>query len=50
MEKKFKSVDFESPSFGGVGRPFTATYYIETPFAPEKAAAVLAGEQSSGHL
>lgn len=26
----------------------TATYYIETPFAPEKAAAVLAGEQSSG--
>src|SRR5688500_1947328 len=26
----------------------TATYYIETPFAPEKAAIVLAGEQSSG--
>ena len=26
----------------------TATYYIETPFAPEKAATVLAGEQSSG--
>ena len=26
----------------------TATYYIETPFEPEKAAAVLAGEQSSG--
>lgn len=26
----------------------TATYYIETPFAPEAAAAVLAGEQSSG--
>jgi len=26
----------------------TATYYIETPYAPEKAAAVLAGEQSSG--
>ena len=26
----------------------TATYYIETPFAPEKAASVLAGEQSSG--
>jgi ribulose-bisphosphate carboxylase large chain len=26
----------------------TAKYYIETPFAPEKAAAVLAGEQSSG--
>lgn len=26
----------------------TATYFIETPFAPEKAAAVLAGEQSSG--
>ncbi|MFV0606478.1 MAG: ribulose-bisphosphate carboxylase large subunit family protein [Niabella sp.] len=25
-----------------------ATYYIETPFNPEKAAAVLAGEQSSG--
>src|SRR6185295_5358158 len=25
-----------------------ATYYIETPFDPEKAAAVLAGEQSSG--
>src|SRR6478672_643121 len=25
-----------------------ATYYIETPFTPEKAAAVLAGEQSSG--
>jgi ribulose-bisphosphate carboxylase large chain len=26
----------------------TATYYIETPFAPEAAAQVLAGEQSSG--
>ena len=26
----------------------TATYYIETPFAPEKAATMLAGEQSSG--
>lgn len=26
----------------------TATYYIETPYDPEKAAAVLAGEQSSG--
>jgi len=26
----------------------TATYYIETPYAPEKAASVLAGEQSSG--
>lgn len=26
----------------------TATYYIETPFDPEAAAAVLAGEQSSG--
>src|SRR4051812_7693060 len=26
----------------------TATYRIETPLAPEKAAAVLAGEQSSG--
>jgi ribulose-bisphosphate carboxylase large chain len=26
----------------------TATYYIETPLAPEAAAAVLAGEQSSG--
>lgn len=26
----------------------TATYYIETPIAPEKAAAILAGEQSSG--
>ena len=26
----------------------TATYYIETPFDPEKAAQVLAGEQSSG--
>jgi ribulose-bisphosphate carboxylase large chain len=26
----------------------TATYYIETPFDPEKAASVLAGEQSSG--
>jgi ribulose-bisphosphate carboxylase large chain len=26
----------------------TATYYIETPFDPEKAANVLAGEQSSG--
>jgi ribulose-bisphosphate carboxylase large chain len=26
----------------------TATYYIETPYAPEKAATVLAGEQSSG--
>jgi len=26
----------------------TATYYIETPYTPEKAASVLAGEQSSG--
>src|ERR1700712_4902476 len=26
----------------------TATYFIETPFAPEDAAQVLAGEQSSG--
>lgn len=26
----------------------SATYYIETPYAPEQAAAVLAGEQSSG--
>jgi ribulose-bisphosphate carboxylase large chain len=26
----------------------TATYFIETPYAPEKAAEVLAGEQSSG--
>src|SRR4030095_6053883 len=26
----------------------TATYYMETPYAPEKAAEVLAGEQSSG--
>ncbi len=26
----------------------TATYYIETPYTPEKTAAVLAGEQSSG--
>ncbi|MBD2705151.1 ribulose-bisphosphate carboxylase large subunit family protein [Spirosoma sp. BT702] len=26
----------------------SATYYIETPFSPESAAAVLAGEQSSG--
>jgi ribulose-bisphosphate carboxylase large chain len=26
----------------------TATYYIETPYAPEAAASVLAGEQSSG--
>ena len=26
----------------------TATYFIETPFAPEAAAQVLAGEQSSG--
>lgn len=26
----------------------TATYYVETPYAPEKAAQVLAGEQSSG--
>jgi ribulose-bisphosphate carboxylase large chain len=26
----------------------TATYYIETPYNPEKAALVLAGEQSSG--
>ena len=25
-----------------------ATYYIETPYSPEKAAAILAGEQSSG--
>src|SRR5262245_44675144 len=26
----------------------TATYFIETPFSPEKAAEILAGEQSSG--
>src|SRR6186713_1915379 len=48
MEKKFNSGVFKSPSFGGVGEAITATYYIETPYAPEKAAAVLAGEQSSG--
>lgn len=38
----------KSPSVGGLGEVITATYYIETPYAPEKAAAVLAGEQSSG--
>ena len=48
MEKKLNSGEFESPSSGGVGEVITATYYIETPYAPEKAAAVLAGEQSSG--
>ena len=48
MEKKFNSGVFKSPSFGGVGEAITATYYIETPFAPEKAATILAGEQSSG--
>jgi ribulose-bisphosphate carboxylase large chain len=48
MEKSFQYSESQSPSFGGVGEAITATYYIETPFAPEKAAAVLAGEQSSG--
>lgn len=33
--------------FSSMERIF-ATYYIETPYAPEQAAAVLAGEQSSG--
>lgn len=42
------SSDLQSPSFGGVGEAITATYFIETPHAPEKAAAVLAAEQSSG--
>ncbi len=53
-ENKYSS-DFSSPSFGEpvpfvreVGEAITATYFIETPFAPEVAAAVLAGEQSSG--
>ena len=48
MSESKKIRSFESPSFGGVGEAITATYYIETPYAPEKAAAVLAGEQSSG--
>lgn len=48
MEKSFQYSESQSPSFGGVGEAITATYFIETPFAPEKAAAVLAGEQSSG--
>ena len=48
MGKTFQQSESESPSFAGVGEAITATYYIETPFAPEQAAAVLAGEQSSG--
>jgi ribulose-bisphosphate carboxylase large chain len=48
MEKSFQYSESQSSSFGGVGEAITATYYIETPYAPEKAAAVLAGEQSSG--
>lgn len=48
MKDTLNNRDFKSPSLGGVGEAITATYYIETPFAPEAAAAVLAGEQSSG--
>ena len=48
MGKTFQQSESENPSFGGFGEAITATYYIETPFAPEQAAAVLAGEQSSG--
>ncbi len=33
---------------GSKAERIVATYYIETPYDPEKAAAVLAGEQSSG--
>ncbi|MEO6231702.1 MAG: ribulose-bisphosphate carboxylase large subunit family protein [Ferruginibacter sp.] len=48
MNSNSNDVDFKSPSFGGVGEAIVATYYIETPFDPEAAAKVLAGEQSSG--
>ncbi len=48
MKETINTSGFKSPSFGGVGEAITATYFIETPFAPEAAAAVLAGEQSSG--
>jgi ribulose-bisphosphate carboxylase large chain len=48
MKETLNSEGFKSPSFGGVGEAITATYYIETPFAPEAAAQVLADEQSSG--
>lgn len=48
MKETTDNGNFKSPSFGGVGEAITATYYIETPFAPKAAAAVLAGEQSSG--
>jgi len=48
MEQTKNSGLPESPSFGGVREAIIGTYYIETPYAAEKAAAVLAGEQSSG--
>jgi ribulose-bisphosphate carboxylase large chain len=48
MKEDLQYKDSKSPSLGGVGEAITATYFIETPYAPEKAAAVLAGEQSSG--
>lgn len=48
MKEDLQYTDSKSPSLGGVGEAITATYFIETPYAPEKAAAVLAGEQSSG--
>ena len=37
MGKTFQQSESENPSFGGVGEAITATYYIETPFAPEQA-------------
>jgi ribulose-bisphosphate carboxylase large chain len=48
MKETFNNADSKNPSLGGVGEAITATYFIETPFAPEDAAKVLAGEQSSG--
>jgi ribulose-bisphosphate carboxylase large chain len=48
MNETTKITDFKSPSFGGVGEAILATYFIETPYEPEQAAQVLAGEQSSG--
>ena len=48
MNETLNNADIKKSSFGIPGERITATYFIETPFAPEAAAAVLAGEQSSG--
>lgn len=50
MSNEYKIEGTDGPSFEGIGvaERISATYYIETPYDPAKAATILAGEQSSG--